>query len=189
MDEQKLIQQSQKGSLKSFEQLVFRHQNLVYCQAYFMLNDREKAEQIAEETFVQAFRRLPGFPGGALRTWLLQIVTQACLAELRRQQRWSRLPWSWFKPAGRPHSRQVQAGLDAGCTEKERSAAEYLAALEPECKAAAILVDLQGISFAEAAQILKISDPNLKKLLARARKQLCLQLGRIPKAPVLAGIA
>jgi RNA polymerase sigma-70 factor, ECF subfamily len=193
MNEQKLIQLSQRGSLGSFKQLILKYQNLVYCQAYYMLSDHTKAEQIAQETFDKAYHHLPNLRGASFRTWLLQRVTHDCLEELRRQKRRNNFPFSFLWKQERnhndaltePETKTRKIGEDG----KLQLVLQYLCQLEPELKAVIVLIDMQCIHAEDAAQVLKISASTLNKRLAQARKQLCFLLGNHQELQILTSYA
>src|SRR6266567_3758846 len=71
-----------------FRRLVESHQRAVRVHCYRMLGSLEDAEDVTQETFLRAWRRLNEFEGrAALRTWLYRIATNACLDELERRGR------------------------------------------------------------------------------------------------------
>ena len=86
--EQHLIQRAQKGDQEAFAALVTEHQRYVYNLALRVVNDRDEALDLAQETFVRAWTALPNFRGQSqFRTWLYRIVTNLCynhLPNLRR---------------------------------------------------------------------------------------------------------
>src|SRR5258708_34693153 len=71
-----------------FRQLVEAHQRAIRTHCYRMLGSLEDAEDLTQETFLRAWRRLESFEGrGAVRAWLYRIATHACLDELDRRGR------------------------------------------------------------------------------------------------------
>ncbi len=74
------------GDRAAFDELVIRHQRRVYSIAYRMVRHAETAEEIAQETFIRAFRSLRSFRQKAsLSTWLCKITMNLCYDELKRQ--------------------------------------------------------------------------------------------------------
>jgi RNA polymerase sigma-70 factor (ECF subfamily) len=65
MSENLLIHAAQRGDLNAFNQLVLAYQDFVFSQAYYMLGERQSAEDAAQDTFVSAFRGLRAFRGGS----------------------------------------------------------------------------------------------------------------------------
>jgi RNA polymerase sigma-70 factor, ECF subfamily len=83
-----LVVRLNSGDLSAFEVMVARHKTRIYSMAYQMLRDREDAEEVTQDTFVNALRGLGGFRGdAALSTWITQIARN--LARNRY--------WYWFR--------------------------------------------------------------------------------------------
>ncbi len=183
MDEPLLIQRARQGNLNAFNRLVLAYQDTIYRQAYYLLGDRESAEDAAQESFIAAFRCLGMFRGGSFKCWLLRIVTNACYDELRRRKRNRLLPLEpddetpdagealrWLVDPGESPDNYVERA------ELARELQCQLDKLAPAFRSAVILVDLQGMDYREAAQILSIPIGTLKSRLARARIQLRARL-------------
>src|SRR5690606_21187594 len=82
-DEQRLIQQAQKGDHDAFASLINEHQRYVYNLAFRVVKDENEALDLTQETFVRAWTALPNFKGQAqFRTWLYRIVTNLCYNRL-----------------------------------------------------------------------------------------------------------
>src|SRR5690242_3717077 len=78
----------QRDDQERFERWVTEHQPVVYRAAYLILHDRSGAEDVAQETFVQAFRSFQRTdPGDAVRPWLYRIAVNTAINELRRRKR------------------------------------------------------------------------------------------------------
>ena len=84
MDESTLIGRARNGELAAWEPLVLAHQEAVFRFAYLLLGDPDDAEDVAQETFLRAWRYLARFdPARPLRPWLLSIASN--LASNRRR--------------------------------------------------------------------------------------------------------
>lgn len=81
-----LIQRVLSGDRASFDELVLRHRKRVYETARRMVRNHETAEEIAQETFLRAFRSLHSFRREAsFTTWLYRITMNLCMNELNRK--------------------------------------------------------------------------------------------------------
>jgi RNA polymerase sigma-70 factor (ECF subfamily) len=70
-----LIERSRRGDAQAFDRIVARYRGDVYRISHRMTGNHEDADDVAQETFLRAFRALPGFRGdSALRTWLFRIA-------------------------------------------------------------------------------------------------------------------
>jgi len=184
MDEAALIQFARGGDLDAFNRLVLAYQDIVYSQAYRMMGEQEAADDAAQEAFISAFRNLSSYRGGSFKAWLLRIVTNACYDELRRRKRRPTTPLepvdedeeeiespSWMAdPSESPEEALSRAELG-------RALQRCLGDLPDEFRAVVVLVDLQGMDYTEAAQVIGTPLGTVKSRLARARLRMrdCLQ--------------
>jgi RNA polymerase sigma-70 factor, ECF subfamily len=130
------------------------------------LVDPAAADDLAQDTYLRAIPALRGFRGDApVRIWLLAIARRACAAEINARSRDRRLaarlaamPLGALAPTPGPGG-QVEAGL-------------LLAALEPDRRAAFVLTQMLGCSYAEAAAICGCPVGTIRSRVARAREDL-----------------
>lgn len=171
MDEEQLLLQSKEGHLGAFNALVEFHQVPVYNLALRYLNDRGAAEDITQDTFVSAFRNLNSFRSGNFRAWLMRIAANASRdylrsARVRRNVSLDNLEagQEFVLPAG-------SESLEASAMRRELSEGiqQGLDQLASDQRLAIILIDLQGLSYDEAAQIVRAPIGTVKSRLSRAR--------------------
>jgi RNA polymerase sigma-70 factor (ECF subfamily) len=184
MDEVALIQYAQQGDLDSFNRLVLRYQDMVFNQAYRVMGEPAAAEDATQEAFISAYRKLHTYRGGSFKAWLLRIVTNACYDELRRRKRRPTSPLeptddydeeiespSWLADTDEaPEDRAIRTELSAAIQ-------SCLNELSQDFRTVVVLVDIQGMDYAEAADIMGTPLGTIKSRLARARRGLreCLQ--------------
>ncbi len=187
-DEKTLISIAQSGDLAAFDQLVLRYQDMLYQHVFGILGERFIAEDITQEAFIKAYRGMPHFRGGSFRAWLLRIATNACYDELRRDRRrvqgeeWAVNddgeeiePLDSLDNPGPSLEERVERG------EVRRALEQALLRLPAEYRATAIIVDILGFDYAEAAQSLGVPVGTVKSRLARARQGLRRYLLRTPE--------
>lgn len=187
MDEKTLIRSAQRGDLEAFNQLVLLYQGFLYRLALNILRDEDAASDATQQALLSAFRNLRGFRGGSLRSWLGRILVNACYDQLRRNARSRTLPLEilnqddeemepslWLAdPGPSPEARAEENELrEAIQTSVRALPAPYRLALQ--------LVDLEGLSYEEAAAALAVPKGTVKSRLARARNALRLSLQRYP---------
>src|SRR6187431_3560235 len=86
--DEELVARSMAGDADSFNQLVLRWERPIYALAYRVIGRDEDARDVAQETFLRAFRALPGFKGQAkFSSWLYRIALNLCRDWIRRQRR------------------------------------------------------------------------------------------------------
>jgi len=183
-NEAELIQTAQAGDLDAFNRLVIHYQALAYNVAYRLMGDDAAAQDATQDAFISAYRNLGSFKGGSFKAWLLRIVTNACYDELRRQKRRPQLPLEPLAPDGEEAHEQAWMADPGESPEElaERAALNTaiqrcLNQLDEEFRVAVVLIDVQGMEYGEAAEILKRPLGTVKSRLARARSRMqeCLQ--------------
>jgi RNA polymerase sigma-70 factor, ECF subfamily len=180
MDEPALIQAAQKGDLDSFNRLVLAYQDMVYNLAYRILGDGDQAEDATQITFISAQRSLSSFRGGSFKAWLLRMATNNCLDELRRQKRHPQIS---LEPANQDNDEtfetpswlkddQPSPEASLEMKELEEGIQRCLNDLPPEFKAVVVLVEIEGLDYQAASEIIKTPLGTVKSRLARARLKL-----------------
>ena len=170
-----LITAARAGDISAFEQLVRRYQTDVLRLTLHVCRDMGAAEDAAQEAFVRAFRFLPRYRGDSkFSTWLFSIARNCALDELRRSTR-----------GGRPSE---DVGLDIAGRDSEAQVGieirEAIGDLSLDLREAVILIDMFGMSYREAAAIVRVAEGTLKSRVHRARQQLieALSPGREERA-------
>src|SRR5687768_16082326 len=86
--DEELVARSRGGDLDSFNQLILRWERPIYALAYRVIGREEDARDVCQETFLRAFRGLPGFKGEAkFSSWLYRIALNLSRDWIRRQRR------------------------------------------------------------------------------------------------------
>src|SRR4030081_2907461 len=86
--DEELVAKSIGGDADSFNQLVLRWERPIYALAYRVIGREEEARDVAQETFLRAFRALKGFKGQAkFSSWLYRITLNLCRDWIRRERR------------------------------------------------------------------------------------------------------
>jgi len=184
MDDAALIEYAQGGDVNAFNRLVLTYQDQVYHQAYRMMGEEEAAADATQDAFISAYRNIRTYRGGSFRAWLLRIVTNACYDELRRRKR---RPTTPLEPVDND-GEEVESPpwiIDPGESPEEsatraelRGAIQHcLQGLPDEFRAVVVLVDVQGMDYGEASQVIGKPLGTVKSRLARARVRLqnCLK--------------
>lgn len=129
------------------------------------LVDPASADDLTQETYLRAFRALPGFEGrSSVRTWLLGIARRVCADHLRAVVRRRRLDTRLAGHASTQHPHPDPA-LRLG-------AADLLARLGGERRTAFVLTQVLGLSYAEAAEVENVPIGTIRSRVARARDDL-----------------
>lgn len=189
-DDLALVARAQAGELEAFETLVSRYENRVYSLALRILRHEQDAEDITQQTFMNALEHLEGFRReSAFSTWLFRIATYAALKIIRKRKG---LDWVSLEaetertlddePAPHPefiadwrHSPQALVQR----RETLRVIEGALDELDEKHRLVFLLRDVEGLSVRETAQALGLSEVNVKVRLLRARLRLRETLTRV----------
>jgi len=185
MEEFDLIQHAKSGDLDAFNQLVLAYQGQVYNLACRMLSDHMAADDITQNTFINAHRHIKSFRSGSFRAWLLRIAANQCYDELRRAKRRPTQPLTHVDmESGEEFDDPVWLADDGELPEDFLQSKELEAAiqrcidqLKANFKAMLILIDIQGMDYKEASSVSNTPIGTVRSRLARARDkvQKCLQ--------------
>lgn len=163
---------------ETFEGLVRQHGEAIYRMAYRLTGNDADAEDLAQEAILEAFRAFSRFrPGSRFDRWVYRIMTHTFIDDVRRRRR---------HPLESLDSPDLREPLDRAPTPEERavrgqlSAAVHaaLAALPPEYRLTAVLIDLEGLSYEEASEMMHCPVGTVRSRLHRAREALREQLAR-----------
>lgn len=168
-----LAGRAQAGDRQAFTQLVRSYQDRVFRFILRMHGGRDEAMDLTQETFLKAFRALPGWqPEARFSTWLFQIARNATLDVLRRRQRIEFVSLDESSAEGEAIDPRDGARLpDEKLADQQRMALleGALRALPPEQREVLLLRELEGMSYTDIAATLGIEAGTVKSRLARAR--------------------
>lgn len=164
----------------AFDDIVRAHQDRVYSFCARMLSDRDEALDAAQEVFLSAFRNLERFRGeSALSTWLLRIAANNCLNRIRRRNARSgrellandfeEADGAGFHATG-PELERPDRVVEA--REIGRLLEDALARIEPETRWILLLLDAEGFTNEEVAEMAGIPVGTVKSRIHRARMAL-----------------
>jgi RNA polymerase sigma-70 factor (ECF subfamily) len=166
-----LLDASRQGDTSAFVEFIRMHERRVSSIIGRILDDSRDVDEVTQDTFVQIWRALPQFRGdAAVTTWIYRIATNAALMRARRR----RIPQVTFEAVG---ELALPGGTDATAVDLERrrriaAVRAALTQLPVEQRAAVALRDIEGLSTAEAAEVLGLAEPALKTRLHRGRMRL-----------------
>jgi RNA polymerase sigma-70 factor, ECF subfamily len=178
-EDRTLVAWASQGDAGAFAELVRRHSNLVYRVALRMLGN-EDAQDASQEVWVRVWRNIKGFRGeSAFSTWLYRITLNTCLSvrqrESRRQEReyGDELPYLPEPPGG--EADPEAAALSAERRQEIEAALQHVRA---EHRAALVLRHMEGLSYAEIAEVLEVPDGTAKGWVSRGRTAMRVALAQ-----------
>lgn len=163
-EEKKWVIASRNGDPEAIESLIKTYQRMIHALTFRMTGSLTEAEDLAQETFIQAFRCLEEFRGdAAFSTWLYRIAVNKCLNWRQREQRRGRLHDDWGQAAANKSSPQ-----DSQSNEIQMA----LMKLPPKQRAAVVLTIYEEQSHAEAARALGCSETTVSWRVFAAKQKL-----------------
>ena len=180
-----LVERALDNDLAAFEQLVTRYQNKIIGYAARMLNDATEAEDVAQETFIKAYRSLASFRGeSSFSTWLYRIATNLCIDRVRKIKRSPKSAYSLDDPLDPDEDkggREVadttfEPSISIEREEVRRRVRETVAEMPEKLRAVIVMCDIQGMSYDHIAQVLDVPLGTVKSRLFHARADLARRL-------------
>lgn len=176
-----LVAQVRRGDREAFRGLVVRHSRALFQLGHRMTGNPQDAEEVVQETFLRAYRRLSGFESrSSFKTWVYRIATNVSLDLIQRRQRSAQAapydPESEAAPemllaSEAPDPERMVLSEEAG-----RRLARAMQHLSPVERAALVLRHFEGLSIEEIGKSLGLKRENAKNSVFRAVKKIRQQL-------------
>jgi RNA polymerase sigma-70 factor (ECF subfamily) len=163
----RLVERAQNGDREAFEHIYRREVGRIHALCWRLTGDADLAEELTQEAFVRAWRKLHQFSGrSALSTWLHRLTVNVVMTDHRVHSRRRRRQLPLDQMGSEPHADRraaTEAGLDL-----ERA----IATLPPRARTVFVLHDVEGYKHAEIAELADMAVGTSKAQLHRARKLL-----------------
>jgi RNA polymerase sigma-70 factor (ECF subfamily) len=176
-----LVKKCLQGDTQAFEELVARYQDKIYALSFRYMGNEDDAYDMAQESFIKAYRSMRSFKGDAsFGTWMYRITTNVCLDELRHRKR-RLVPLSLDEPLAIRDGDEVEKEVadpspTADILYEQKEFSHYiqsiLSQIKTEHRAAIILRDMMELTYEEIAEVLNCSVGTVKSRLSRARNAL-----------------
>ena len=156
-----VVRAAANGDLDAFEALVRGYQPAVWRFLRHLLGDADLATDVAQETFLRLHRHLPGFAfRSSFSTWLFRIARNAGFDALRSRRRREAL-LTRLRPVGPAPDATARVELEAS-----------LASLSPKLREAFLAVEVLGLRYREAGEVLGVPEGTVKSRVFHARERL-----------------
>lgn len=176
-----IIQKAAGGDMEAFGEIYNKTSGFVYNVAYRIVNNKEDAEEVAQDVFVNIFKKLGTFRFDAsFKTWAYRITTNISINYLKRKIKQERNHVSYddalekkqiTEPAA-PHTNEPG---------QEEVIHSLLAVLNPDQRACIVLRNMEGLSYKEIAESLNININTVRSRLKRARTLLLAKKTEVMK--------
>ncbi|MGA2544337.1 MAG: RNA polymerase sigma factor [Verrucomicrobiota bacterium] len=169
-DDGTLIWRTRQGDAAAFEALIRQHQHMIYSLTYRMTGSAADAEDLTQETFLRAWRQIGSYRAAAkFSTWLYRIAINACLTWRQRETLRLQVQAGWAETNGAP---ELAGETTLARNETGRSVHAALLKLPAKQRAAIMLTLYDGLSHAEAAEVLGCSETTVSWRVFAARRKL-----------------
>ena len=181
-----MIDRIKSNENKEFSKLVSLYKTSVIATCYRFLLDKEDAEDISQDVFVEVFESLPTFRGDAkISTWIYRITVTKCLDEIKKRKRKKRLALVYKIFHIDQVAQWISGGLmpDKEIEEKEKMTeiSIVLNKLPKNQRVAFTLSKIEGFSNKEIAEIMGTTQLAVESLIYRGKKKVADQLAIILK--------
>lgn len=169
------------GDEVAFRALVKEYQGRVFHHAMQILRNREEAEDVCQETFIQVYESVKSFKGqSSLSTWIIRIAINKALEKLRKEKRRAQLRelLPWWMPNESKSYESTELHPDIQLENKEKALTLYRAIdrLNPNQRVAFTLIKLDEMSYAEASELMNLSIKAIESLVSRAKENIKKEL-------------
>ena len=181
-EDTELIRAFQRGNRSAFDRLVLKHKEKIFNLCYWFLQDYEETNDMAQETFIKAFKALHKFRfQSAFSTWLYRIAVNTCKNRLKSSEyRQKKRTVSLSNPGEREERdrlKEIKDGSPSPVQELEAKERRILIrkgidSLPSKKRALLVLRDILGLSYEDVSQITGLNLGTVKSRLSRARLDL-----------------
>jgi RNA polymerase sigma-70 factor (ECF subfamily) len=175
-DDHRLIADCLGGDTAAFGELVRRYQDRLYSTAYRLVGNAEDAQDVVQDSFLNAYQSLDSFKGDSrFFTWLYRIAVNTAISHKRKQRVVLSID------GGRHGENNVQPmdvseysrpGEALERADEERRIQHALSRLSPEHRAVLVLKDMEGQKYEAMAEVLQVPIGTIRSRLHRARAEL-----------------
>jgi len=178
-EDSQLLARFKKGDEHAFELLVRKYKTPVFNTVYSIIGNTQETDDIAQEVFLKVYTKAGSFKGeSSFSTWLYRITVNACLDELRKRKYKTISYEAEIDQEEKLKLKDVLAGKEEDITEDLRKKElqdiiqKAMNSLPEKDRIILTLKEIEGLSYNEISQIMKISLAKVKVWLFRARQKL-----------------
>jgi RNA polymerase sigma-70 factor (ECF subfamily) len=173
------VLEAQQGRTEAFTEIVRAYQRPVYRIAYGLTRNAADADDLAQETFLRAWKAIGTFRvGEPLFPWLSRICVNLAYSLHRRRKRRPETPLEPLVEAGRQWGVDDDPADHAARGEEAGRMREAFGELKPEHQSVLVLRAVEGLSYDEIARALGVPVGTVMSRLSRARAELRARMGR-----------
>ncbi len=173
-----IIEKMKQGDVNAFEKIVFAFEKPLYRLAYHMTGNRDDALDVVQEIFLKVMKNIHRYdPRYPFHTWIYTLASRTCISFLRKRNFRQKIRFQFIKrqqETSEYHSRDTESILE--WNELVHHIQKALTTLPPRTRVAFVLREFEGLSTADIARILHISEVTVRRLCQNARRKLMERL-------------
>lgn len=178
-DDRKLVRRAQDGDLNAYDELVRRYQERIYATIYHMTANHDDANDLAQDSFIKAYRALKSFKGdSSFFTWLYRIAVNKTINFLKQRKKRIQMSLNDLD-FNAEHDPDLVALIsdknprrDLNLVELQEKLNEAMLKLSHVHRLVVTLHDIQGLSHEEISKIMDCNTGTVRSRLFYARQQL-----------------
>lgn len=180
-EESSIIARVAGGDREAFDTLVRRHSPRLLRMTFALVGNQQDAEDLMQEAFAKAFFKIQSFSGrSSFFTWLYRITVNQSISNRRKRRLESTHQSVAWDDAPPPTDAQATADTALQTAEEIERVRCAIAALEEDRRIVLVLRDIEGLDYAEIAEVLAIPKGTVRSRLHRARGDLQTLLDKRP---------
>lgn len=178
LDDHALLAATREGDELAFQEIVKRYRNPITNFVYRMLNDYDRAVDLAQETFVRIYMNVERYQATySFSTYIYRIASNLAISEIRQRKRRRLIPIPTFFSdkeneefdVDLPDTQQITAEQSLIDDERRNAVSRAIASLPEKYRTVVVLRDIEGKSYEEISAVLSLSDGTVKSRINRAR--------------------
>lgn len=184
-EDEALVARAQRGDTGAFDILIERYQQRLYATVYHMTSNHEDANDVVQDVFIKAYRSLNSFKGqSSFYTWIYRIAVNRTINFVKRRKNKGHFSLNDVDndiesdPDFVELMSHVTPRTEAGRNELQEKLNEALQKLSEEHRTVVVLHDVQGLTHADIAKIMRCPETTVRSRLFYARQQLQSMLNR-----------
>jgi RNA polymerase sigma-70 factor (ECF subfamily) len=178
-EDETLVRRTQKGDNAAFDVLVGRYKERLYATVYHMTSNHEDANDLVQETFIKAYNSLRSFRGqSSFYTWVYRIAVNRTINFIKRRKNRGQYSLDDLDSSIQtdPDLLELMSHVtprrEVALTELQQKLNEALQQLSEPHRAVVVMHDIQGMTHADIARVMKCSEGTVRSRLFYARQQL-----------------
>ncbi len=179
LEDEVLVRRTQRGDAAAFDVLVERYKERLYATVYHMTSNHEDANDLVQDSLIKAFRSIHSFKGqSSFYTWVYRIAVNRTINFLKRRKNRNQYSLDDVDSAIQTDPDLVELmshvtpRREVGLTELQEKLNEALQKLSEPHRAVVTMHDIQGMTHADIAKVMRCSEGTVRSRLFYARQQL-----------------